>query len=210
MTEKPGATLPPTEGEEEIMPPFSRQCPECAKPGSNHEGNVLIFELSSNIDLHGIATCRFHPQTKIPILFIGGYVDSTAPTLPVNESPRLVGAPEGIKQDIKEAEECHFNSTYKASAIMCRRALQLAYEHLMQEILDADKQYTLGALLKVARGQAPLPIAESFLYQTDAVKALGDEGAHRVATVDPSDVRAAIHDSVVVLNEIYQLKPEAR
>ena len=189
------------------MPQFNRQCPKCAKPESGHEGTVLTFELTPNIDLRGIATCRFHPDTKIPVLFIGGFLDSTAPTLPVDESPRLAGVPEGITQDAKESEECHFNGTYKASAVMCRRALQLAYEHLLQDKLDTDKQYTLGGLLKEARGQATSPIAGSFLYQTERVNVVGNHGAHRADTIDPRDVGAAIHDSVSVLNEIYRLKP---
>ena len=105
QTNEHGATLPQTEGEEVAMAQFSRECPECAKPNNAHKGTVLTFELTPNIDLRGIAICRFHPDTRIPVSFIGGFLDSTSPTLPVDESSRLVGVPEGIKQDIHEAEE---------------------------------------------------------------------------------------------------------
>ena len=190
------------EVEGEVMARFERQCPVCSRPGSNHEGNTLIFEVSPTMDLHGIATCRFHPESQIPVAFRGGYLDSTAPTLPVNESPRLE-APDGLRQDVREAEQCHFYGLNKASALMCRRALQLGYEYLLGYQGDSGK--TLGPLLKQAKDEDAIEL-EYFPY-SERVKGLGDDGAHQRSEIDGRDVANAIYLTVLVLNRIFEKKP---
>ena len=53
-------------------------------------------------------------------------------------------------------------------------------------------------------------LEERLLYLTHRVNDLGNEGAHRRVLLDGRDVQAAIHDSIVVLNEIYKQKSVQR
>jgi hypothetical protein len=88
-----------------------------------YHSNAVMFE--------GIITCLIDRHRR-PIKIIDNIISETAPEMPITESTRLSGVPADIVQDVKEAETCYFNQTYKASVVVCRRALQLAFEHLYE------------------------------------------------------------------------------
>ena len=83
--------------------------------------------------------------------------------LPVAESRKLnEDVPDGIKQDVQEAEGAHFAQNYKSSAVMCRRALQLALEDKMKP--RGKHRMTLGPLLDEAMERQP-PLFRQQTYQ---------------------------------------------
>ena len=199
----------PLEQEGEVpMAELQTQCPKCLK---ENNGNDIRVQVSPNARMRGLITCRLHGDTKLPIAFDRGNAIELSQSLPSYESSRLLGVPADIVQDIEEAQECHFNQTYKAATVMCRRALQLSYEHLLQAELKSEKWIgklpTLGVLIGIARGSISNKPSERALVLTDTVNELGNDGAHHRVTINPSDVVSAIHDTVVVLNEIYSKKP---
>ena len=133
------------------MAQLDRRCPECAKQDSGRAGAHFTLQVTGEVNLRGVITCLYHHKVRIPVAFENSWPDSTAPTMPVAESERLDRRiPQDVRQDIEEAEECHFNRTYKAASVMCRRALQLAYEVLLQKHISG-KQHTLGSLIPIAK-----------------------------------------------------------
>jgi len=129
--------------------------------------------------------------------------------MPVTESrklaPEVAKLREDIVQGVQEAEDTYFYRAYKASVVMCRRAVQLALEH------HTGKQgLTLGPLLIHGRTLTPpalLPQTDQF---AERILNLGNEGAHKRVPFDPDDVRTAIHDSVVVVNELLTKPPASQ
>jgi hypothetical protein len=108
--------------------------------------------------------------------------------------------PEGLKQDIEEAEKCHFAFSYKAAVVMCRRALQLALE---DKLGLSGKRLPLGPLLDEERKNNPKLFTDSEYAFALRIKELGDEGAHKIVTLEPKTVEVAIHDTVRLLNKLY-------
>ncbi len=92
--------------------------------------------------------------------------------------------------------------------------MQLAYEHFLREELKGpewkDKLPTLGVLIGLARCRTDNKLSERAIVLSESVNALGNTGAHKTVKIDPGDVASAIHDTVVVINEIYQKKPASQ
>ncbi len=202
--EETNDTLPQIVEGERKMSNLIRKYPEYFA-SETRSGPSMNIEVEANANLDGVLGCVFHPNVRMPISFRGGSVEATASILPANESPRLLGAHDDIRQDIEEAERCHFNQPYKAAGTMCRRANQLAFEHLLAARLDPTKPYTLGILIGEARTGGDLE--EKYLFLAGRVNEYGNDATHHRVELDERDVGAIIYDSVQVLNEIYKKKP---
>jgi hypothetical protein len=149
--------------------------------------------------LEGIITC-LHDNHQRPITIINNVTDETSPTLPVNESSKLSqSVPDYIKQDIEEAERTYFVKAYKASVVMCRRALQIAIEQKP----SAPQNTTLGPLRQWAQAQTPPLLSVRVNSLVEGIKDYGDGGAHRVEHFEPQTVAMVIHITVETLNELF-------
>lgn len=153
-------------------------------------------ELSAQVRLEGIIICLDDGQRR-PIKLVNNMIDETGPTMPVNESSNLIEAvPDGIKQDIEEAERDHFSQSYKSSVIMCRRAMQLGL---------VDKGISDGPLTRMldkAKSDGVLNSDRAYAM-AQGIKDFGDAGAHRTEILTDSQVRTVIYASVNLLNDIY-------
>ncbi len=202
--------LPPTEDlEENNYMPAEVRCPDCTQHIIENRGwpstdpRIIVRcvrgdgEHGQHLELKGIVTCTVHGHRR-PIKLVNDSIDETAPNMPIEESRKLRDVPKGIVEDVQEAERAHFAQCYKAVAVMCRRAIQLALE-------DKTKSTgkTLGPLLDEARQRTPLLLKAEGDSLAERVHHLGDAGAHKTVTLDPKGVEVAIFDTVVVLNELY-------
>ena len=162
------------------------------------EVRCLLDRGERGVRLEGVIVCLRDGHRR-PIVMVDDAIEETAPTLPVDQSSRLNSdVPDGIKQDVEEAERTHFAQAYKSSVVMCRRAVQLAIE----EKPKAPKgRITLGPLLQWAREQNLLKPTVASLAQ--GVKEFGDAGAHEQETFDSRAVAVVIHVTVEVLNELF-------
>jgi len=95
--------------------------------------------------------------------------------MPVSESTNLTSAvPEGLKQDIEEAESDHFAQSYKSSVVMCRRAIQLGLQEAPHGINDGP----FSRMLQEARTKTPPVLTTRTDSLVEAIKDYGDGGAH--------------------------------
>jgi len=188
-------------------------CRECEGGRKNSSGDNIgaepIIEFSlrrkgrhGGIELRGVFTCS-HDGHKWPVLIKDDVVIETGLTLPAAYSENLLpGVPVGIVQDVKESELAHFSQCYKASVVMCRRALQLALE---EKLGSGSVGLTLGPLLsKVTTSGTDKLLDAQHMSFAERVKEYGDSGAHRVDDLSPNTVGVAIHDTVEILNYLYR------
>ena len=173
-------------------------CQECSKQGSKNSAEITMR--GGAIELQALMVCLSDSSHQWPIIMRHDQIWSTHGALPVSESSKLRSVPKGIVQDVKEAERAHFARCYKASVVMCRRALQLAFE----KKLGAENKYlTLGPLIDMARKQKkPLLDPRTFSF-VERIKDTGDGGAHGSVDIDPQEVGVVIFDTVGVLNELF-------
>ena len=107
--------------------------------------------------------------------------------------------PAGLIQDIEEAERAHFAQVYKASAVMCRRAIQLGLAAPPHNITDGP----FSKMLAEARTKTPPPLLHRGFVLAEVVKDYGDAGAHRTEDISALDARTAIFSAAKVLNELF-------
>ena len=207
-------TPAPTEELEDIMPsPVT--CRKCQAEGHTPPGRAEITfrQLQGvSLELRGLLRCLCDrcDGDRWPITMREEEIIETAPSLPVSEAERLssniCNTYQGLVEDVEEAETAHFAQNYKSSAVMCRRALQLAFEdRLTAKQVQLQQQETLGTLLGIVKNTNPISLASQFITYAERVKDFGNEGAHsRVGHLEPSDVAVVIHDTVVILNELYK------
>ena len=138
MTTNQESILPSSE-ELEVQELPEIRCPVCSmlrEQGSSAPHPLLTIDCHrthstrGRILLEGIVTCEAeeHPDGShsMPIRIRDNVIESTDPGMPISESRNLDSqVPDGIVQDVEEAERAHFTRCYKASVIMCRRAMQL-------------------------------------------------------------------------------------
>ena len=150
--------------------------------------------------LRGVMECHIdtHPPHRWPI-------DVENRTLWAQREMPVVAAEDlgpnvqpGLVQDIKEAEEAHFNGLFKAATVMCRRAVQLSLE----PIVPNGSGKTLGPLLTDAKAMSPPPLTPRGFLLADGIHQLGDIGAHREEEITDRQAKGAIEAAVDVLNEL--------
>lgn len=202
--------IPPEHEGEEYMPPTT-MCRECERVSNMDTGSFPgpspIIELSlrrngnqRGVELRGVITC-LHDRHRWPVTIRDDIMIETGLTLPAAHSRRLSRVPEELLQDVEEAELAHFNQCYKASVVMCRRALQLALE---KKLNLTENRLTLGPLLEKVRKDAPTLLDSSHMTFAERVKEYGDSGAHRARHLTPETVGVIIYDTVEVLNYLYR------
>ena len=179
------------------MPQVS--CSQCGqKIRLSATGKGIPQKIHDGIELRGMLHC-LRDGHRWPITMLGDEFLETSRTMPITESVKLYSrVRDNIREDVEEAEACHYAESWKASVMMCRRAIQIGLE----DLIGVHGQ-TLGPLLILAR-HLPRPLLTHKADQlADRIHNLGDEAAHGKITYDPKTVEVVIHDTVMVLNELY-------
>ena len=209
-------TLAETDAVEWDMPEI--RCPQCISRAENATGGDQISaRLSLNratigihpenylvegMKLDGILTC-LRDGYQWPLTIVNDTIVSTSPAMPVSEAQKLHGTvPAGLVQDVEESERAHFADSLKASAVMCRRALQLGIEDRGVTVKGNAKP-TLGLLLAEARKVTPPLLQDATYLLADGIKDIGDAGAHQRVTLEEPEVSMLIYATVKVLNELF-------
>ena len=168
-------------------------CVKCQESGNASWVRIDLTQGGAGIEIRSVLKCNREGH-RWPLIMRGQEFFSISPDLPGAQSHRLdLKVPQGIKEDVEEAESTSVGMSYKASVVMCRRALQLALELVLQV-----EGQTLGPLLTQAKEQSV--VDDRIFYLAQRVKDFGDGGAHRVGAIDPNTVAVVIHDTVEVLN----------
>ena len=154
--------------------------------------------------LDGVLTC-LKDGHRWPIRMRNDEVRDVSEEMPITEYKKIAPAVQqhrqDIVQDIKEAEDTYFYRAYKASVVMCRRAVALALEYHM-----CVSDLTLGNLLVEGRKLEPPALTAQSDQFAKRILDIGNDGAHNEFKADPDDVRVVIHDSVVIINELLTKK----
>ena len=146
----------------------------------------------------GIVTCLIDGH-RWPIKMREGHVVFTETALPLSDAVELsANIPEGILEDVEEAKRAHFSQCYKASVVMCRRAMQLSL--IEKGIADAP----LSVMLQKAREGTPSLLTGSTYALAEGIKEYGDRGAHRVEAIGTEETRVVIFTTLRVLNELFE------
>jgi hypothetical protein len=122
--------------------------------------------------------------------------------MPVSESRNLTipKVPPALVLDIKDAEKTHFAQVYRASVVMCRRALQLAFHEPPYSITDAPYSRMLSDLMALPHP----PLTQETHGLAIGIGKYGGTGAHDPQPVSPEEARMAIFTAVRVLNELFK------
>lgn len=120
--------------------------------------------------------------------------------MPIAESANLgTLVPAALRQDILDAEEIHYAQVFRASAIMCRRALQLAFQEPPHSIEDGPYSRMLTKLM----AKDPPPLSSGSHGLASSIGDYGGIGAHNPQPVSSEESRSAIFTAVKVLNELF-------
>ena len=191
------ATLPEGhDGEEEMI---NLECSEC------QHGATLKFESNyrnktSDLILRGTVMCTKDGHEWPISVKTNDITLSTEQEMPVLESQQLGGnVPLGLIEDIEQAEQAHFARVYKASVIVCRRAVQLGLAAPPHNIPDRN----FAAMIVDAQAIAPPVLSARGFIHLEGVKEYADIGAHRTEEITAMDSRAAIFSAVNVLKELF-------
>ena len=209
-------TLPADQNGEDQM--VEVQCPSCLEHNSHraehgygeasefhnpviqvrcYRGDNLPY--STLADFEGIITCH-HDGHRRPVKLVNGIIDDTGPTLPIEESANLLkSVPDALIQDVKDAEDVFFARVYRASTVMCRRALQLGFQEPPHNI--ADRPY--GAMLRALMNLQKPPLSTGTHGLASSIGDYGGIGAHNPKPVSPEEARSTIFTTVRVLNELF-------
>ena len=176
------------------------ECERCRQSGKLTLVSNTIGTNPPHLEFRGTITCS-KDKHEWPMAFkTNNLVLSTDQMMPVLESDALgARVPEGLRQDIKEAERAHFARVYKASAVMCRRAVQLGLAEPPLNIPDGP----FTKMIEQAEGKEPKPLSPIGFTNLWAVKDYGDMGAHQIEEIRAPDARSAIFSAVRVLNELF-------
>ena len=176
------------------------QCDKCGQLA-----NLSLYRSAPNwsqhLEFRGVITCDCGDKHTWPMAIkTDNIVQSTDQMMPVLESVNLnQDVPEGLEQDIQEAEKAHYAQIYKAGVVMCRRAIQLGLQESPHNIPDGP----FGGMLKQAQAKAPPTLSPQGFALANGVRDYGDAGAHRRQELSASDARTAIFSAVRVLNELF-------
>lgn len=180
-----------TEGEDEMSDWTTLECPECKAPTPRLSEIWLMGK--GNVSIKGIMTCT-RCGKEWPFHMVENCLRQIDIGLPGEQSRNLTSeVPDGIKEDIREAERANYAQCHKAAAAMCRRALQLA---LIDKGIE-DKP--LSQMISDATGL----FDKKTFAMAISVKGFGDIGAHRKEKIEPEDATIAIYMTVKMLNELF-------
>jgi hypothetical protein len=172
-------------------------CPKCQGESRVHATHMK-FDCDSETKIWGIIQCLGCGH-QMPITLNKGCIESVDVSLPATQSDHLISSvPDGIKDDIQEAERCNYYQCYKASVTMCRRALQLGL--IDKGIPDGP----LSGMLSQAKGSL---LSQEIYDLATSIKGYGDIGAHRRERLEPQEVSMVIYAAVRMLNELFSTRP---
>jgi len=178
------------------MPQYT-ECARCQKGKRASLIEVACHRIGpqGDIELRGIVKCLVDDH-EWPITIRDDVIVSTTQSLPISESAKLSSdVPGGIVQDVQEAERAHFAYCYKASVVMCRRAMQLAL--VDKGIADGP----LGKMLDQARKRNLLTDRTDALVT--GIQDYGGGAAHSKEEISAEEARMMIFTTVRVLNELF-------
>ena len=186
-------------------------CPHCNHPSYfRMEGGAQIYETGANDYIRCICECQ---NCQGPILLIGGRSGSGYPYLysahyPTGKPNEIVPdeIPEKVATDFKEALRCQFVNAHRATATMCRRALQsscqdlgVAAARLVDQINDLAEQ---GRITRALQDMA------------HTVRLIGNVGAHPdedgLEDVGPADASDLIEFSREFYDHVYVMPAKLR
>jgi hypothetical protein len=190
--------LPLTQEGEKEMVPIS-----CAKCRQSAEFSLMRRQRSTqsaDLEFRGIVTC-YREGHRWPITIkTDNILQSTDPNLPVSESFNLSSkVPPALIQDVKDAEETHFAGVYRASVVMCRRALQLGFQENPYNISDGPYSRMVQNLMNLRNH----PLSPGTHGLAVSIGEYGGQGAHDPKPVSEAEARSAIFTTVRVLNELF-------
>ena len=133
-------------------------CPHCDFPSYFTMQAYTTVTLKDVVEIRSIVECQ---NCREPILLVVTRCDSRSSYrysahYPSGKPNEIVSGeiPDGISADFKEALRCQFVNAYRATATMCRRALQSSCQdlgavgdHLVHQIEDLAKQGKITAAL---------------------------------------------------------------
>ena len=134
-----------------------------------------------------------------PLIMYGESINEISAGLPGQQSSKLItNVPKDIKEDVQEAERANYYQCYKASAAMCRRAVQLSL------IQKGIKDKGLESMIKEARNrEEPLLTNDTYNFAF-SIKGFGDIAVHRTEILDPDDIPLLINCTRRMLNELFK------
>jgi hypothetical protein len=175
----------------------------CAKCRQTAELTLMRREKSTqsaDLEFRGIVTCHREGHRWPVTIKTDNILQSTDPDLPVSESFNLSSkVPPALIQDVKDAEEAHFAGVYRASVVMCRRALQLSFQENPFNISDGPYSRMVRDLMKLS---GP-PLSPGTHGLAVSIGEYGGQGAHDPKPVSEAEARSAIFTTVRVLNELF-------
>lgn len=189
--------LPLNQGEEEMV---SIQCAKCSQSAELGLMRRQQSFKSSDLEFRGLVTCSREGHRWPVTIKTDNVIQSTGSTLPVSESSNLNSkVPPALVQDVKDAEEVHFAQVYRASVVMCRRALQLGFQEPPHSIADGP----YSGMLKKLSALPTSPLSPGTQGLALSIGEYGGMGAHDPNPVSEGEARNTIFTTVRVLNELF-------
>ena len=179
-------------------------CPHCNYPSYfKMEGSAQICERGSVYYIRCITECQ---NCHDPILLIGKRTNSHFPYdysehFPIGKPNESIPdeIPEIIGTDFKEALRCQFVNAHRATATMCRRALQSSCQDL-----GADGDRLVDQIDDLAQKGS---ITRALQDMAHTVRLIGNVGAHPdedgLEDVGPDDASDLIEFSLEFYNHVY-------
>ena len=177
----------------------------CGKCGQNANLEFRSTgKFMADLELRGVITCKGRDAHHWPITIrTDNIIRSTDQWMPVSESANLTKeVPEALIQDVKAAESTYFAEVFRASTVMCRRAIQLGFQEPPYNIPDGPYGTMLNALMALPNP----PLSTGTHGLASSIGDYGGIGAHNPKPVSPEEARSTIFTSVRVLNELFPQK----
>jgi hypothetical protein len=172
------------------------RCPKCQEDGHL---TIIQVRLDGNAEIKGIIKC-YRDGLERPIVVggssYGGDILHIAQSLPDEQSTKLHSdVPNDIKEDVREAERASWSACYRASAAMCRRALQIG-------LIDSGiKDAPLEVMLEEAYNSKLL--TDDTYIQAKSIRTYGNIAVHRKQQIDGHLIGTILYVLVEMLNEIF-------
>jgi Domain of unknown function (DUF4145) len=181
------------------------RCPVCLHEGTLDDHGVDLMILGDGLDGSWASGQRTCPNPSCRALLFVVYGRSSREVKASFPPERLdfdaSDLPEGVREPLEEAIECHAQGCYKAAAVMVRRALEAVCvdqnatgDNLKQRIQD------LGAKIVLPKG---------FIDSLQDLRLLGNDAAHVEAKdyddVGVAEVEIAVEITKVIVQATFQM-----
>lgn len=188
--------------------PVALRCPGCRHQATFQPlGNVSDFRIEQGI-FGGQRVCSTPDcNTHVFVLHDGVAVLEAYPPELIDFDP--TGIPDGIRDTLAEALNCHANGCYRAAAMMVRRTLEELCEH--QGVPSTDTETKNSTSLKARLdGLKDVVVLPGALFEAlHDLRLLGNDAAHVVSkdydNVGQNEVEIAVDVTKEILKAVYQL-----